>query len=158
MQRIDDPVCDRGVSDEAVWRKHSEELVRYASVLVGSSHAEDLLSAVVVRVLAAKGSLTALDDPRPYLFRAITNEAKNHRRSSRDFPYLRGESTSAELRPEVLEAVIALSAQQRAAVYLTYWKDLPVTETAGLMGCRPGTVRRYLVLARRKLKEVLSDE
>lgn len=151
-------VCDRGVNDEAVWRKHGEELVRYASVLVGPSDAEDLLSAVVVRVLAAKGSLSALDDPRPYLFRAVLNESKNHRRRFRPPPLMREAVLPAELRPEVLEAAMALPPRQRAAVYLTYWKDLPIGETATLMGCRPGTIRRYLVLARRHLKEVLTDE
>ncbi len=147
-----------GVNDEVVWRKHSDELVRYASVLVGPSNAEDLLSAVVTRVLVAKGSLSALDDPRPYLFRAVTNEAKNHRRAAKELPSTRDDTSSPEPRPEVLAAVLALPPQQRAAVYLTYWKDLPVAESADLMGCRPGTVRRYLVLARHRLKEVLTDE
>lgn len=95
-----DLVCDRGVNDEAVWRKHSEELVRYASILVGPSDAEDLLSAVVVRVLAAKSSLSALDDPRPYLFRAVLNESKNHRRRFRPPPLMREAVLPAELRPE----------------------------------------------------------
>jgi RNA polymerase sigma factor (sigma-70 family) len=151
-------VCDRGVNDEAVWRKHSEELVRYASILVGPSDAEDLLSAVVVRVLAAKGSLSALEDARPYLFRAVLNESKNHRRRFRPTPHIREAFLPGELRPEVLEAAMLLPPQQRAAVYLTYWRDLPIREPASLMGCRPGTVRRYLVLARRHLRELLTDE
>ncbi|HLF43343.1 MAG TPA: RNA polymerase sigma factor [Acidimicrobiia bacterium] len=151
-------MCDRGVNDEAVWRKHSEELVRYASILVGPSDAEDLLSAVVVRVLAAKGSLSALEDARPYLFRAVLNESKNHRRQFRTPPQIGEAVLPDEPRPEVLKAAMALPPQQRAAVYLTYWKDLPIRETASLIGCRPGTVRRYLVLARRHLKEVLTYE
>jgi hypothetical protein len=89
VQPTIDLVCDRGVNDEAVWRKHSEEPVRYSSILVGSSDAEDLLSAVVVRVLAAKGSLSALADARPYLFRAVLNESKNHRRQFRTPPQIR---------------------------------------------------------------------
>lgn len=44
-----------GVNDEAIWRKHSGELVRFASVLVGSGHAEDPLSTVVVRILSREG-------------------------------------------------------------------------------------------------------
>jgi RNA polymerase sigma factor (sigma-70 family) len=152
-------VCDTGVSDEAVWRKHSEELVRYATVLVGPSEAEDVLSAVVVRVLRAKGSLDALDDPRPYLFRAVLNEARNvHRSRRRLFPGFEGVVWPTEVRPDVVEAVTALPGRQRAAVYLTYWLDLPVRETAELMGCRPGTVKRYLSLARARLEEVLADD
>jgi DNA-directed RNA polymerase specialized sigma24 family protein len=64
-------LCDICVNDESVWRKHSAELVRYATVLVGPDHAEDVLSAVVLRTLRAKGSLVSLDDPRPYLFRPV---------------------------------------------------------------------------------------
>lgn len=149
-------VCGMAVSDEAIWRKHSSELVRFATVLVGPSDAEDLLSAVVVRVLGAKGSLEALDDARPYLFRAVLNEAKNHRRRSRRMPLVREDQHPIELRPEVLDAVMTLPPQQRAAVYLTYWRDLPIDETSELLGCRPGTVKRYLFLARNRLKELLS--
>jgi RNA polymerase sigma factor (sigma-70 family) len=129
-------------------------------VLVGPSDAEDLLSAVVVRAMASTGSLSALDDPRPYLFRALLNEAKNHSRSkARKLPLPTApDQDSADLRPEVFEAVMGLAPQQRAAVYLTYWKDLSVSETSRLMGCRPGTVKRYLALARSHLKGVLTYE
>jgi RNA polymerase sigma-70 factor (ECF subfamily) len=146
-----------GVNDEAIWRKHSGELVRFASVLVGSGDAEDLLSTVVVRILTARGSLEGLDNPRPYLFRAVVNEAKNHRRRSQRVSPTMDAQFSVELRPEVLEAVMELPPQQRAAVYLTYWRDLPIVETADLLGCRPGTVKRYLFLARNRLKEILTD-
>lgn len=151
-----------GVNDAVIWRKHSRELVQFAAVLVGPSDAEDLLSAVVVRVLAGKGSLSALDDARSYLFRALTNEAKNHwRRRSRALVVGMGVEASSvpvEMRPEVLDAVMALPPRQRAAVYLTYWKDLSIAETADLLGCRSGTVKRYLFLARSRLREVLSNE
>lgn len=153
-------VCDTGVSDEQVWRKHRDELVRYATVLVGPADAEDLLSAVVVRTLSWKGSLSALDDPRPYLFRGLLNEAKNHSRAKTRRPPLSAapDQDPPDLRPEVLEAVMKLAPQQRAAVYLVYWKDVSVTEAGRLMGCRPGTVKRYLSLARNHLKGVLSYE
>jgi RNA polymerase sigma-70 factor (ECF subfamily) len=60
--------------------------------------------------------------------------------------------------PGVLDAVLRLPERQRAAVYLTYWRDLPIAETAELMGCRPGTVKRYLHLARSHLREVLDEK
>lgn len=151
-------VCDRGVNDEAIWRKHHDEVVRYATVLVGPADAEDLLSAVVVRILSNKGSLSDLDEPRSYLFRSVLNESKNFRRGLRQPPLVRDEVGLGELRPDVLDAVGRLPRRQRAAVYLIYWKDLTVSEAAALMGCRPGTVKRYLFLARQRLKEVLSDD
>ena len=151
-------MCDKGVSDEAIWRKHRDEVVRYASVLVGPTHGEDLLSAVVVRILSNRGSLSTLDDPRSYLFRSVLNESKNYRRRFRIPPLVREDMEQSELRPDVLDAVSRLPRRQRAAVYLTYWKDLSITDAASLMGCRPGTVKRYLFLARQRLKEVLNDD
>ena len=59
------------------------------------------------------------------------------------------------MRPDVFTAVVGLPERQRAAVYLTYWRDLPVQEVAALMGCRPGTVKRYLHLARHRLRGTL---
>lgn len=156
MQPIVVLVCDRGVSDDVIWRKHRDEVVQYASVLVGPSDAEDLLSAVVVRILSNQGSLSSLDDPRSYLFRSVLNESKNYRRGLRIPPLVREGIEQGELRPEVFDAVQRLPRRQRAAVYLTYWKDLSIAEAASLMGCRPGTVKRYLFLARQRLKEVLS--
>jgi len=50
---------DRGVDAAAIWRKHKEELIRFATVVVGVDQAEDVLSTVVERVLRGKGSLTS---------------------------------------------------------------------------------------------------
>ncbi len=152
-------VCDTHMSDEAIWRKHSDELVRYATVLVGPSDAEDLVSAVVVRVLASGTSLGDLDDARPYLYRAVLNEAKNLRRSrGRSTPYAVEAVPPPEMRPEVVGAVMALPPQQRAAVYLVYWRDHSVGAASKLMGCSPGSVKRYLFLARARLRRRLSDD
>ncbi|MCP4965852.1 MAG: sigma-70 family RNA polymerase sigma factor [bacterium] len=146
------------MNDEAIWNKHREELIRYATLLVGPDEAEDVLSTVVLRVLQRK-SLTDLDDPRPYLFRGVLNEARSvGRRRLRRPVDVASVELPRDLDPSVLEAVRALPERQRAAVYLTYWRDLPVTETASLMGCRSGTVKRYLYLARSRLKEVFNEE
>jgi len=147
---------DIGVDDAAIWRKHKEELIRYATLLVGVDHAEDVLSTVVERILRRNGSLSALDDPRPYLFRAVLNESRGRIRRERILPWERDIiEDHIGLRPDVAEAVGSLPERQRAAVYLTYWRDLPVSEVADLMGCRPGTVKRYLHLSRNRLRKVL---
>jgi RNA polymerase sigma factor (sigma-70 family) len=156
VQPFDPMMCDRGVGSATIWREHSGELIRYAAVLVGPDHAEDVLSAVVERVLRRDGGLASLAEPRPYLFKAVLNESRNHfRTEKRDAPWVDGIVSLPEVRPEVLGAVAGLPERQRAAVYLTYWRDLPVQEVAGLMGCRPGTVKRYLHLARHRLRGVL---
>jgi RNA polymerase sigma factor (sigma-70 family) len=147
---------DRGVDDAAIWRKHKEELIRYATVLVGVDQAEDVLSTVVERVLRRKGSLAALDDARPYLFQAVLNESRGRIRRRRVIPWERDfVEDHVGFRPDVATAVGSLPERQRAAVYLTYWRDLPVSEVAALMGCGPGTVKRYLHLSRNRLRKVL---
>ncbi|MGI8516877.1 MAG: RNA polymerase sigma factor [Acidimicrobiia bacterium] len=57
--------------------------------------------------------------------------------------------------PEVARAVSALSTQQRAVVFLTYWDDLDVEAVAELLGVTAGTVRKQLARARAHLREVL---
>jgi DNA-directed RNA polymerase specialized sigma24 family protein len=154
-----DPVnVIEGVNDEAIWNKHREELIRYGSVLVGPADAEDLLSVVVVRILNRR-SLADLDDPRSYLYRSVTNEARSLVRwRSKRLSRTVTTSLPADVEPEVLEAVLELPNRQRAAVYLAYWRDLPMVEIAQLMGCSPGSVKRYLHVAKKKLREVLEDE
>jgi DNA-directed RNA polymerase specialized sigma24 family protein len=50
-----------------------------------------------------------------------------------------------------------LPLQQRAAIYLVYWEGCEPTEAARLLGVQPGTLRRYLHLAREKLRRYLDE-
>lgn len=148
----------RGVNEEAIWNKHRDELIRYASMLVGPDDAEDLLSTVVVRVLSQR-QLSDLDDARSYLYRSVLNEARSLVRRRRRRRYERVSVVlPGDVEPEILAAVRALPERQRAAVYLTYWRDLPVAEVAQLMGVRPGSVKRYLHIARNRLREEFEDD
>ena len=156
MQPSGHSACGWDVNDAEVWRKHKDDLIRYATVLVGPDQAEDVLSVVIERILRRRGSLGTIDDARPYLFRAVLNQSRNVLRDrSRPVPWSGDLVLPPDVRPEVVTAVAALPDRQRAAVYLTYWRDLPVAEVADLMGCRAGTVKRYLHLARKRLKENL---
>ncbi len=148
-------------SDESIYRGLRDELVRYASALVGPDDGPDLLSTVVARTLSRR-SLADLADPRMYLFRAISNEASSVRRTRARRQVVRLNAIDAPsymMDPvdEVLEIVWELPVRQRAATYLVYWLEFTPTEAAEAMGCRPGTVRRYLHLARTRLKEALDE-
>lgn len=144
------------MDDETIYRENREDLIRYAAVLVGPTSAEDAVSTVVLRVLARQ-RLVDLRDARPYLFRAVLNECRTRLDRDRNHSTLANVdgSQSVEPQPEVLAAVLALPVRQRAATYLVYWVGMSVAETASLMGIRPGTVKRYLHLARRVLKGAL---
>lgn len=146
------------MDDETIYRKNRDDLIRYATVLVGPAGAEDVVSVVVLRILA-KRRLQDLEEPRAYLFRAVLNECKT--RLSRRRTHLSitevGGMPADDLQPQIIQAVFDLPPQQRAATYLVYWAGMTVAETADLMGIRPGTVKRYLHLARRTLKGVLDE-
>jgi RNA polymerase sigma-70 factor (ECF subfamily) len=146
------------VDDETIYRKNRDDLIRYTTVLVGPAEAEDVVSVVVLRVLA-KRRLQDLEEPRAYLFRAVLNECKT--RLSRRRAHLSitevGGFPADNPQPHVIQAVLDLPPQQRAATYLVYWAGMTVAETADLMAIRPGTVKRYLHLARRNLKGVLDE-
>ena len=142
------------LSDETIYTKNKDDLIRYAAVLVGAAEAEDVLSTVVVRVLQRR-SLGDLDDARAYLFRAVLNEARGRKRRKQVplppvVPLWMPEQDQG-----VVAALRRLPPRQRAAVYLVYWEDQTIEATAQAMGTRPGTVKRYLHLARKNLKGTL---
>ena len=145
--------------DEEIYVEVRMDLMRYATALVGVEEAGDLVSSVVTRVLERKGGLAALDEPKPYLMKAVLNEARMRHRSSvrqRRAVSTLSHGDQVELgHDHIIDAVMALPPRQRAAVFLAYYEQYTPTEIANLMGCRPGTVRRYLHLARNKLKEVI---
>lgn len=146
------------MTDEEIYLKYRDELIRYATALVGPSDAEDVLSSVLTRLYRSKRSLVAIASPRPYLMKAVLHESLNLRRHRGDQPLweIGVEPTRSE--PEVLQAVMSLPTRQRAATYLTYWCGMNSTEVGDLMGCRPATARRYLHLATHKLAGVLNND
>ena len=139
-------------SNESIYNKHRDDLVRYAASLVGADHAEDIVSTVVLRVLARNG-LVGLDDPKPYLFRAVLNEARSLLRKSDAVSLLDSRVEFDVPDIDLWDAVMRLPARQRAALYLVFVEGDTVNGAASLMGCAGGTVKRYLHLAKRRLKE-----
>ena len=153
-------------SDAAIYEAFRDELVRFAAAIVGRDSAEDVLSTVMIRTINRQ-HLTELHEPRPYLYKAVLNEARSFLRSrhgrdslarnvaAQPHPVMGQTPESLALDGDVRQAVLALPPRQRAATYLTYWTGFSIAETADLMGCSPGTVGRYLHLARKHLRRAL---
>jgi RNA polymerase sigma-70 factor, ECF subfamily len=138
-----------------VYVKYRDDLLRYATSLVGPSHAEDVVSTVVLRTMRRQ-PLAQIERPHAYLMKAVLNECRSVWRR-RSHVGIEGVDT-AQLPVEVtdtLEVVWRLPLKQRAVVYLFYWEDRPITEIAELMGIAEGTVKRYLHNARKRLKDQL---
>jgi RNA polymerase sigma factor (sigma-70 family) len=153
-----------GVMDnEAVYRNYSEELTRYATGLVGPFDAPDVVTDACLKAFETR-SWSEVVDRRAYLYRTVLTVANDHHRRTlsrrlremktairEDLP-----DHAASVDVEVLDAVARLSVQQRAAVFLTYWEDLSPETVAQRMGVSPGTVKRHLARARKRLGELLS--
>ena len=150
-----------GVDDDvAVYRRHADELVRYATALVGPHDAPDV---VIDGVLAAIASAnwSTVTNRRAYLYRAVLNRARSTRRSddrrtrSEAIVALRDEVVPPESSMDAHRALAHLSPQQRAVVYLTYWDDLAPSQIATLLDVSDGTVRKQLARARDQLRRIL---
>ena len=147
---------------ESVYSSNSAALTRFATALVGPSDAADVVSDTMVSLLKS-GKLETADNPVALMYRAVLNRAQSHHRSvyrrrARERKFAETIVVhDPELRPDVVEAVVRLSPQQRACVYLTYWEDLTPGAVAERLGIGEGTVKRYLARARAKLREVLDE-
>jgi len=151
-----------GVMDnEQVYRSYAVELTRYATGLVGPFDAADVVTDACLNAFSSR-KWPEVTNPRAYLYRAVLSVATDHHRSTlsrrmREMKTAGPESTQAqEIDIDVLRAVERLSMQQRAAVVLTYWGDLPVESVAAHMGVSSGSVKRHLARARKHLEEWLS--
>ncbi len=148
------------MTNEEIYRKHADELVRFATGLVGPVDAPDVVTDACLAAFRSSrwGEIT---NHRAYLYRSVLNTARNHHRGTlrRRVRELKaaGETTSypVEVDVDVLAAVDRLSVQQRAAVVLTYWEDLTPVQVATRLGVSEGSVKRQLARARSRLKEFL---
>lgn len=149
-------------SEAGLYAAYRTDLVRFATALVGTADAADVVSDAVLSLLKS-GQLREADEPRALMYRAVVARANSmhrsvFRRRTRERRFAESVIVEApELRPDVVEAVIGLSPQQRACVYLMYWEDLSVRDVAKRLDLGEGTVKRYLARARARLREVLDD-
>ena len=150
------------LTDEEVYRKYSDDLVRFAMGLVGRNDGADVVSDAMLRVLSSD-SWKSVSHQRAYLYRAVLNEASNthrerQRRWVRELKVASGDFVEpVEYRPEVLSAVMQLSVRQRAVIVLAYWEQLTPGEIATRLGVSEGSVRRHLARGRSRLRRVLDD-
>jgi RNA polymerase sigma-70 factor (sigma-E family) len=159
---------------EAFVRARSGSLLRTAVLLAGDyGHAEDLLQVALLRT--ARHWRTARAAPQAYVRQALVNLCRDRWRRlkarPRESPMLPGSSDvpmvagPAELggaeqvlqRRFLVQALSRLPAGQRQVIVLRYFEDLPVAETAELLGISPGTVKSQTARAMAALREVLGD-
>ena len=95
------------------------------------------------------------------IFRLTANRCKSILRTRKRHPvvelldiYPAPDTDSREL----MEAILTLPANQRAAVHLHYYEGYTSEEIGAILGQRPGTVRSHLSRARDALRRYLLEE
>ncbi|MGB5381029.1 MAG: RNA polymerase sigma factor [Acidimicrobiia bacterium] len=145
-----------------MYERHSHELVRFATSLVGPSDAADVVQEAVAALIASN-RLDEAENPRALMYRAVLVRAKSMQRSA--FRRRRREQrfaesivvTDPERRPDVVAAVVRLSPQQKACVFLAYWEDMTTGQIADRLGIAEGTVKVHLARARERLRKVIGE-
>ena len=146
-----------------LYRANAVELTRFATMLVGTEHAEDVVAEAMARVLATAVP-EAPSNPRAYMYQAVLNQSRRtlrsdaaRRRRERSYTGFRRDPTPVEPDRDVVAAVAALSNRQRAVVFFAYWQDLQPASIAIVLGISEGSVRRHLARARARLRRTLDD-
>jgi RNA polymerase sigma-70 factor (sigma-E family) len=140
-------------------------LARYALMLTGDPHlAQDLVQETMVRVQLKWGRVAAVDALEAYVKRMMVNLYLDWQRGSwlrrvwlRPFadeaqPVPNDHVDQNAERDAIWQALARLPKQQRAALVLRYYEDLPDAEIAQALGCSVGTVRGYISRALASLR------
>lgn len=132
----------------------SPALLRFAWALTGDwATAEDLVQAALVVTWPRWNSLVRADRPEYYVRKVIVTTFLRWRRRrwNSEIPTVDlprrpdqiDDYSAADTRQSVLAALTRLPPRQRAVVVLRYFSDLSEAQTAELLGCSIGTVKRY---------------
>ena len=149
--------------DERLFAELYPALRRYAAVVASDDlDPDDLLQEAVARTLRG-GPLHRLDAPGAYLRSAMVNLASNHDRA-------RGRERRAHQRaaatldaahaasyPSDLDDLAALSAGDRAVLYLTEVERLPLDQVGRIVGTSVTNVRARASRARRRLARAVRE-
>lgn len=139
---------------EVAYREHSLALTRLAWLLTGSrERAEDTVHEVFLRYLRVD---PPPDNPWAYLRRMVVNQVIDEGRKA---------AVEIRFRPDydpvfhdgamedTWEVLTRLPADQRRALTLRYYADLPLTEIAAVMGVPIGTVKSWIHRGLERIRE-----
>jgi RNA polymerase sigma-70 factor (ECF subfamily) len=164
--------------DEAAFQiivdEHREGVFRLAYLLLGDADdAEDVAQETFIRALRYLNRYDPERALRPWLLSITANLARNKRRSLGRYwaalQRLAGQLPDETFTPEthsmqVLEAhalwqaVRCLHSAEQEIIYLRYFLELSVAETAETLGVQPGTVKSRLHRALKRLREVIERD
>jgi RNA polymerase sigma factor (sigma-70 family) len=159
---------------EALVRQHQEAVFRLAYLFLGDAdESEDVAQECFIRAYHALGRFDSSRPMLPWLLSIAANLARNRRRSiGRFFKMLQtivqNEPHSFQRAPgsddrrwqsqELKRAVERLGTVDQQVVYMRYFLELSVEDTANSLGIAPGTVKSRLYRALERLRKVIEKE
>ncbi len=163
-----------GTAWESLVKEHQTGVFRLAYLMLGNAaEAEDVAQEAFLRAFQALERFDAERPLRPWLFSITANLARNQRRSLGRYLAALGRFLQAE--PEkiksietrisekweaesVWKAVRQLKDLDQQIIYLRYFLDIPVAETAQTLAIAEGTVKSRLHRALQRLQTVIEKE
>ena len=146
---------DEGFS--RLYRSQCDRLRRVAYLMTGQAAvAEEIVHDAFLRI---HDRWQSVDTPAAYLRRTVVNlclawRSRSAMARERE-PRVGGWVEPPEL-DETWALLDRLPRDQRVALVLRYYEDLPVDEIAQIMGCRPGTVRTRIHRALTALRKEMT--
>ena len=141
----------------ALYRSQRDRLRRVAYLMTGNAAvAEEIVHDAFLRV---HGRWDTIDTPGAYLRRTVVNLCLAWRERSalarERTPRSDGWVDPPEL-DETWALLARLTREQRVALVLRYYEDLPDEDIARIMGCRPATVRTRIHRALKALRKEMT--
>jgi RNA polymerase sigma-70 factor, ECF subfamily len=164
--------------DEKAWvalvQQHQAALFRLAYLMVGDAdEAADVAQEAFIRAFYALDRFDSARPVRPWLLQIAKNLARNRRRSMRRYlaavgrwwqalPSQEEGPTVAAVRTQeaqaLWQAVQQLQMSDQEVIYLRYFLELSVADTAMTLGVAEGTVKSRLARALGRLRIVVAQQ
>ena len=157
---------------EALYRSYHPRLDRFLSLMTGRrTVVEEVLNDTMFVVWRRSGTYNRQSKVSTWIFAIAYRTALKALRREDD-PVATGaeddfvseaadpaqQLMAQQTRAVVLRALEALSVEQRCALVLTYFHDLPYAEIANIVDCPIDTVKTRVFHGRRRLRALLQDE
>ncbi len=142
--------------------KYSDMVFRIAiHNLKNTADAEDITQDVFIELISKCPEYKDEKYLKAWLIRVTINKCNSfhrlfwqkNRESIDDYLHL-----EAPEHQGVMEEIFSLPKDYRNIIYLYYYEEYTIAEIAGILRKNPNTVSSYLQRARKKLKEILSEE
>ena len=159
---------------ESIMQEQQEAVFRLAYLFLGDAgEAEDVAQEVFIRAFRYINSFDSARALRPWLFGITANLARNRRRSIGRYVYHLArmarlappdvidpeqETTRRAEAALLWKAVRCLSDEDQEIIYLRYFMEFSVEETAETLSIAPGTVKSRLSRALERLRGVARKE